>query len=597
MTTAAPDLSTFAAIRRAVVEAPVIAHRLWVVLLLNLGGTASQVLIPVIVQQTLDRYLIGTERVDVGGVATAVGLGMVVVVIGGFMTRTGLVRLVKQASTGISELRVSVFAHLFRRSVLHVQTERRGALVSRVTSDLTTMQEFLEWGGVMFLINGTQVVVSLAVMAIYEWRLALIVAVGVVIYAANLMWSQRVLRRRYDRVRERVADSLAVMGEAINALPAVRAHGAERVTMDRVEGSLEQRFRAEFKAAHFGNVLFATSELFSAALTSVVIAVGLLMGPEQGITAGVLLAFLFLVNLLIAPVQTLVEILDFAQSAASGLRRVVGTLDGPIEIPEADDPVDLPSGSLGVGFENVGFKYVDGPEVLSDISMEVAAGSRVAVVGATGSGKTTFAKLLVRLLDPDRGVVRIGGVDLRDVGRKSLRARVAFVPQEGFLFSGSVADNVRYGRPGASDDEVLAACHELGLEGWLNQLSDGIDSPVGERGSSMSAGERQLVALVRAWISRPDLLLLDEATSAVDPALDVQLRGAIDRLIAGRTSMTIAHRLATAEAADDVLVFDKGRIVERGSHDRLVAAGGVYADLYADWNAGTDVGGEAAAGR
>ena len=594
-TETASDISTFAAMRRAAAEAPVIVDRLWVVLLLNLGGTAVQVLIPVIVQQTLDRYVIGTEGVDVGGVASAVGLGAIVVVIGGFMTRMGLVRLVKQASTGISELRVAVFAHLFRRSVLHVETERRGALVSRVTSDLTTLQEFLEWGGVMFLVNGTQVVVSLVVMAIYEWRLALIVVVGVMLYAANLLWSQRVLRRRYDRVRERVADSLAVMGEAINALPAVRAHGAERVTMDRVEASLEQRFQAEFKAAHFGNVLFATSELFSAVLTSVVIAVGLLMGPQQGVTVGVLLAFLFLVNLLISPVQMLVEILDFAQSAASGLRRVVGALDAPIEIPEADDPVDLPSGSLGVEFEEVGFKYVDGPEVLSDISVDVAAGSRVAIVGATGSGKTTFAKLLVRLLDPNRGVVRIGGVDLREVGRRGLRARVAFVPQEGFLFSGSVADNIRYGRPDAGDEEVLAACHELGLEGWLNRLSDGIDSPVGERGSSMSAGERQLVALVRAWISSPDLLLLDEATSAVDPALDVQLRRAIDRLIAGRTSVTIAHRLATAEAADDVLVFDQGRLVESGSHDRLVAAGGVYSGLYADWSAGTSVGGDAAA--
>ncbi len=587
MTTASPEISTYSAIRRAIIEAPIIAHRLWVVLLLNLGGTAVQVLIPVIVQQTLDRYVIGSDRVDIGGVASAVAIGLVVVVVGGVMTRAGLVRLVRQASTGLSELRVSVFAHLFRRSVLHVETERRGALVSRVTSDLTTLQDFLEWGGVMFLVNGTQVVVSLVVMAIYEWRLALIVLVGVAFYAANLLWSQRVLRRRYDKVRERVADSLAVMGEAINALPAVRAHGAERVTMDRVEESLEQRFQAEFKAAHFGNVLFSTSELFAAALTSVVVAVGLLMGPDQGVTAGVLLAFLFLVNLLISPVQVLVEILDFAQSAASGLRRVVQALDAPIEIPEAENATDLPAGSLDVEFEDVGFKYVDGPEVLSDVSVRVAPGSRVAVVGATGSGKTTFAKLLVRLLDPDRGVIRISGTDLRQVGRRSLRSRVAFVPQEGFLFTGSVADNVRYGRPEADDEEVLAACHELGLDRWLGQLAEGIHTPVGERGSSMSAGERQLVALVRAWISNPDLLLLDEATSAVDPALDVELRGAIDRLIAGRTSVTIAHRLATAEAADDVLVFDQGRLVERGSHAQLVALGGVYSGLYADWSAGT----------
>ncbi len=589
MTTATPRLTTWGAVRRAVVEAPVIAQRLWVVLLLNLGGTGAQVLVPVLIQQTLDRYVGSGDRVDLDAVVVATAVGLVIVVVGGVLTRQGLVRLIRQASAGLSDLRVGVFARLMRRSVLHVETERRGALVSRVTSDLRTLQDFLEWGGVMFLINGTQVAVSLIAMAVYEWRLALIVVAGTVAYVANLVWSQRLLSKRYDKSRERVADSLAVMGEAINALPAVRAHGAERITMSRVDLSLEERFRAEYKASHFGNVLFATSEVFAALLTVLVIAAGLWMGPDQGVTAGVLLAFLFLVNLLILPVQIMVEILDFAQRAAAGLRRVVDSLDAPIEIPEAEDPVPLPAGALDVVFSEVGFSYGDGPEVLSDVSVEVAAGSRVAVVGATGSGKTTFAKLLVRLLDPDRGTIRIGGVDLRHVAFCSLRRRVAFVPQEGFLFTGTVADNVRYGLPEATDNHVAAAFSELELDDWLDQLPDGIHTDAGERGSSLSAGERQLIALVRAWISAPDLLLLDEATSAVDPALDVQLRTAIERFTAGRTSVTIAHRLATAEAADDVFVFDRGRLVERGRHEDLVAAGGVYTGLYADWATGTAV--------
>lgn len=589
MTTDAPTrISTIGAIRRAVVEAPEITRRLWLILLFAFAGTGVQILVPVIVQRSLDRHITGTF-VDVGAVMGSVGIALFLVVIGGVLTRAGLVRMVRQSLGGLNTLRVSVFSHLLRRSVLTVQEERRGALVSRVTSDISTLQHFLEWGGVMFLINGTQVLMAFLVMTLYQWKLALIVLAGVIVYASNLIWTQRILARRHDRVRESVADSLAVMGEAINALPEVRAHGAEDVTQHRVEDALERRFWAQFRAAHFGNVLFATAEVFAAGLTATVIAVGLLMGPENGVTAGVLLAFLFLVTLLIGPVQTIVEILDTAQSAAAGLRRITRTLDAPIEIPEAAEPHALPPGVLGVTFEDVGFAYIEGPEVLSGVSVALAPGSRVAVVGETGSGKTTFAKLLVRLLDPNRGVVRIGGEDLRDVSWASLRSRVAFVPQEGFLFTGTIADNIRYGKPGASDAEVDAAVLELGLDGWLAGMPDGLRTQVGERGSNLSSGERQLVALIRAWISTPDLLVLDEATSAVDPALDVALRSAIDRLIAGRTSVTIAHRLATAEAADRVLVFDAGRLVEEGSHRDLVARGGVYAALYTDWTAGTAV--------
>lgn len=588
MTTHSVDLTTTQALRRTIQEVPIIARRAWFIVLLNVGGTAVQLLIPVIVQQSIDRYFGSGTDVAMDSILTAVGIGLVLVVVGGLMTRAGLVRLIRQAEIGLSDLRVGVFDHLMRRSVLHVQTERRGALVSRVTSDITTVQEFMSWGGISFLVNGTQVIGALGVMFVYDWRLATIVLLGIVIYAIILRWFQQILRRRYDTVRQRVADSLAVMGEAITALPAVRAYAAESTTMRRVDDALEDRFQIEFKTAHFGNMLFATAEVFAATLTIVVITVGLLLGPDQGISAGELLAFLFLVNLLVAPIQNMVEILDFAQSAASGLRRIVDSLDAPVEIPEPDHPIDLPPDSLDVAFEHVGFSYPGGSEVLSDVSCHIDAGSRVAIVGETGSGKTTFAKILVRLLDPGTGTVRMGGVDLRSVRMASLRSRVAFVPQEGFLFTGTVGENVRYGRPDATDDVLRNAFSELHLDEWLEQLG-GLHGSVGERGSSLSAGERQLVALVRAWVAGAELLVLDEATSAVDPALDVHLRDAMDRLIAGRTSITIAHRLATAEAADEVLVFDAGRLVERGHHDALLEAGGRYASLYADWAAGTAV--------
>ena len=584
--TSTPRISTVAGIRRALKAAPRLGHRLWLIVVLNGFGTLVHVLVPVLIQQTVDRDL--TEAgVDVASVLVKVAVAAVVLVLGAVASRQAMVRLAHQAAHGLSDLRIKVFDKLIRSSMLHVQSERRGALVSRVTSDITTVQEFTEWGGVVFIVNSAQVLIAIAAMVVYEWRLALLVVGAVVVYAFVLIWFQRILQRNYDRVRRVVADSLAVMGEAVTGLPEVRAFGIEEKTMERVRNALERRSRTEFRTAAFGNALFSTAEVFAAGLTAAVVVVGILLGPSEGVTAGVLIAFLFLVNLLIEPVQSLVEILDFAQNAGAGLRRVVGVLDRADEIREPADPVPLPSGVLGVEFENVRFAYPGGPDVLSDVDVEIRPGSRVAVVGETGSGKTTFAKLLVRMLDPVEGTVRIGGVDLRRVARADLRRRVAFVPQEGFLFEGTIADNVRYGSPQATEREIRTAFIELGLDGWLQSLPAEMATEVGERGGNLSAGERQLVALVRAWISAPDLLVLDEATSAVDPALDVQLRRAIDRLTAGRTSVTIAHRLATAEAADEVLVFDAGRLVERGPHAELVQRGGVYAALYADWVTGT----------
>jgi ABC-type multidrug transport system fused ATPase/permease subunit len=237
-----------------------------------------------------------------------------------------------------------------------------------------------------------------------------------------------------------------------------------------------------------------------------------------------------------------------------------------------------------VRFANVGFAYPDGPEVLSDVDLEIPAKTKVAVVGETGSGKTTFAKLLTRLMDPTRGQVLLSGVPVDQVRFASLRRRVVMVPQDGFLFDGTVADNVRFARPGLSDEELRLAFTELGLADWLDELPAGLDTQVGERGEALSVGERQLVALARAYVADPDLLVLDEATSAVDPATEVRLQRTLDAVTRGRTTVVIAHRLSTAQAADEVIVVDRGRIVQRGPHEKLVAEeDSVYARLYASW--------------
>jgi len=302
-------------------------------------------------------------------------------------------------------------------------------------------------------------------------------------------------------------------------------------------------------------------------------------------STGRLVAFAFLVSIFLEPIADLTELLDYTQQAMAGWRRILDLLDTPIEVLEPDPGLQLPAGALEVGLDHVWFAYHGGPPVLRDVSCTIPAGTRVAVVGATGSGKTTLAKLLVRLADPTCGSVRAGGLDLRRVATPSLRSSLVLVPQDGFLFDTSVAANVRRGRPDASDAEIRAAFDDLGLGSWVDSLPEGLASAVGQRGERLSVGERQLVALARGYLADPGCLILDEATSAVDPATEVHLRNAIGRLTAGRTAITVAHRLAVAEHADLVLVMQGGRVVEQGRHQELLRARGAYARLYAGWRA------------
>jgi ATP-binding cassette subfamily B protein len=581
------EQATGRVLSRAMRLAPALKHGLRVTLVMAMIGQAITVVTPIVIQKIIDEEILASGGIDMSGVVTKAGLALAALAVGVVVARASVLRLIKSSSTGLSDLRTLTFRHLLRRSVLHVDADRRGDLVSRVTSDVTTLQEFMEWGGVSMVIATSQVVLALGVMVYYEWRLALVAVLGVVLYLLLMRWFQKVLARNYDHVRTEVGSSLGVLSESISAIPVVRAYGIEGPTTSRVADALERRFWIEFRTARLGNILFSSAEVFAGALTAAVVVGGIIIGTSQGMTAGTLVAFLFLTNLLIEPLQIVVETLDFAQSAGSGLRRILGVLDTEPEMVDPEDPDHLHVGGLSARFQDVGFSYPTSGEVLRGVTVDIPVGSRVAVVGETGSGKTTFAKLLVRLLDPTQGNVWIGGVNARKLPLAELRDRVAFVPQEGFLFDDTIANNVRYGRPEASDAEVWTAFHELGLGVWVEGLADGLDTRVGERGGNLSAGERQLVALVRAWIGSPDLLVLDEATSAVDPALDVALRRAIERLIEGRTSVTIAHRLATAEGSDEVLVFDQGVLVERGHHRELLARGGTYAGLYADWTTGT----------
>ncbi|WP_184890748.1 ABC transporter ATP-binding protein [Actinomadura livida] len=555
-------------------------------LLLALLSTAGRVVVPVAVQQTIDKGIGNPGGPDIAFIRTAVLVCAVAVVVTAVCAYLMNVRLYKASEGGLAGLRIKAFRHVHDLSMLTQSGERRGSLVSRVTSDVDQISQFMQSGGLMFLISIGQLFVASVLMLVYSWQLALLVWASFLPLAFALRLFQRVLSRAYMLVRERTADMLAAVSESVVGAAVIRAYAAEKRTGRRVERTVEAHRDAQTRAQAMVALTFPVSELVAAVATAAVVIAGTLLGIAGQVSAGELIAFLFLVTLFVSPMQAATEVFNQAQNAIAGWRRVLGVLD---TVPDVADPGDdgetLPRGPIEVRFENVGFAYPGGPPVLHDVNVDITPRSRVAIVGQTGSGKTTFAKLLTRLMDPVSGRILVDGVPLDRVRFSSLRERIVMVPQDGFLFDASLADNIRYGRPDASDDDLVLALTELGLADWLDGLPSGLDTPVGQRGESLSAGERQLVALARAYIADPDLLVLDEATSAVDPATEVRIQRALDGATRGRTAIAIAHRLSTAEAADEVIVFEAGRIVQRGPHKALVTQPGVYADLHTSWAA------------
>ncbi|HZD73278.1 MAG TPA: ABC transporter ATP-binding protein, partial [Actinomycetota bacterium] len=511
--------------------------------------------------------------------------GALVVALTALCARASGRRLAAAAERGLAALRTRTFRHIHALSIAHHHEERRGSLVSRVVADVETLSDFFRWGGVNFVVDGSLMLVALTTMAVYDWRLTL-VALGTMLPIIPLLrYMQRKLVRAWDAVRGRVGEMLGALSESIMGASVIRAYQSQAAAQRRVASVIDRRARAEIRAGTIGALLFPISDVFSALAIAVVLVVGMALGPGGDVSTGKLVAFAFLVSIFLEPVADLTELLDYTQQAMAGWRRVLDVLDTPIEVREPDPGLPLPGGALQVELDHVWFAYHGGPPVLRDVSCTIPAGARVAVVGATGSGKTTMAKLLIRLADPTAGGIRVGGLDLRGVTTRSLRSSMVLVPQDGFLFDTTVAANIRLGRPDAGDEEVRAALDDLGLGPWVDSLPEGLDTPVGQRGERLSVGERQLVALARGYLANPGCLILDEATSAVDPATEVRLRNAIERLTAGRTAITVAHRLAAAEHADVVLVMRDGRLVEQGSHEALLRSGGAYAKLYSSWRA------------
>nr|WP_218885978.1 ABC transporter ATP-binding protein [Kineococcus aurantiacus] len=565
---------------------PEFAEGLGVTLAIAAATTLGKVAVPVAVQQTIDTGVQAPGGPDVTRVVLLCAVAALVVLVTAGTAWIVNVRLFRATEAGLASLRVRAFRHVHDLAVLTQSGERRGSLVSRVTSDVDTISTFLQTGMLVLVLSAGQVLLATALMFVYSWQLALVVIGCFVPLVLARQKLQEPVSRAYKAVRVRMGDLLAAISETVVGADVIRAHAASERSWKRIDAAIEAHRKQAVKAQVATAVTFSSGVLVSGLVVALVIVVGTLLGLAGDITLGRLLAFLFLAQLWVGPVQAATEVLNELQNALAGWRRVVDLIDTPVSVPEPTTPRTLPRGPVDVRLQDVAYSYPGTAKtVLTGVTLHFPAGSRTAIVGETGSGKTTLSRLMTRLVDPVSGRVLLSGVDARDLPSAELHRRVVAVPQEGFLFDTTVGENVRRGKPGAVDADVRAAFADLGLTSWLDGLPEGLDTPVGQRGERLSAGERQLVALARAHLADPDLLVLDEATSSVDPATEVRLQRALEGVLSGRTSVAIAHRLSTAEAADTVVVVDSGRVVEVGPAVDLAYAGGPYSRLHAAWTA------------
>ena len=555
--------------------------------LMALIVAAGSLAIPVLIQQILDQGLRGEEGLRSNFIYISCAIAFLIVSFVIFAQRATYNRLVRVAETTILELRVRVFRHLHRLSLADHQEARKGILTARVTSDIETLSQFAQWGAIAWIVDSVIIVGTLTVMAIYSWQLTLVVIAIYLPIIPILKAIQQQQFLKYREVREAVSETLGQASEAVTAAPVIRSYGYQNSIRSKLERANQNQYRRQIRAHKFFALLAPVMDTFSALSIAGVIVAGSYLGPEMGLTSGEMIAFVFLTTILIAPIWELGEVLDQTQTALAGWWKILSVLDVPIEVHEPESGEKLKTGALEIEANNVNFRYRTGNQVLDDISIRIPAGTNVAVVGETGSGKTTFVKLLARIADPTSGQITINGVPIHEIDAGSRHSSIQMVPQDGFLFDQTIRENVAFGKPHASEEEIQTAFHSLGLTDWLNKLPDGINTQTGSRGERISVGERQLVALARAQLANPGLLILDEATSAVDPETEVALVSALERLSQGRTTISVAHRLSTAEKADLILVFDQGKIVETGTHQELSTQNGIYADLHNTWMGNT----------
>jgi ATP-binding cassette subfamily B protein len=550
-------------------------------LLLVLLETAAMQAGPLLVQLGIDR---GIARGDVQALVVIAGVYAAAVVVAAVASglRVGWTGVVGQRV--LFDLRVKVFAHLQRLSLDYFSRERSGRILSRMTSDIEALSLLLQDGIVSLAVHGLTVLVVTVVLLALDQTLGL-VTVLVVVPAMTVLtlWFRRRSEQGYAAVRVEVANVLTDLQENLAGMRVVAATNRQDRNVDAHRVIVDRYRAANVAAARLNAVYGPGSELIGALGQALVLLVGGYLVLEDRLTIGELTAFVLYLGAFFAPIQQLVQLYNLYQSGQAATHKLSELLSTAPTVAVAADAQALPPLRGGIELRGVTFGYTPGVPVLRDLDLTIPAGQTLALVGSTGAGKSTVAKLIPRFYDPQQGSVLVDGKDLRRVTLESLRRQIGVVPQEAFLFAGTLRENLAFGRPDASDEAVLSAVHAVGLDDLVARLPDGIASRIYERGASLSAGERQLVALARAFLAQPRVVVLDEATSNLDLRSERRIERALEALVQGRTAVLIAHRLSTAARADQVAVLDDGRLVELGSHDELMRCRGRYWEMFRTW--------------